>query len=227
LVLYVSLYFHAFVAKEQQRLIEEEKSRIEERMKGLQGSLEDRAKMAASLGEENLQLKEQLNETKRKLEHADADNAALREELMEFRASTDKEMNALKSQVEQLKKKLEEEAEARKKEKEEWEKRNQAELKGLGVMKKNLEQHVEDLRRWQHYLDFDQESEIDFSGDVRPQILSDIKGTEFDSQLEVLAKKLGKENDDLENLLKIKETEKKAKKENDKKKKQRQKEQTK
>jgi len=58
LVLYVSLYFHAFVAKEQQRLIEEEKSRIEERMKGLQGSLEDRAKMAASLGEENLQLKE-------------------------------------------------------------------------------------------------------------------------------------------------------------------------
>lgn len=117
--------------------------------------------------------------------------------------------------------KLQEEQEARKKEQEENQSRNKTSLGGLGVLKKNLEQHVEDLRRWQKYLDFDLEAEIDFSGEIRPQILTEIRNEEFDSQLDYLAKKLDKENSDLENLLKSKEAEKKAKKDHDKKKKHR------
>lgn len=49
LVLYVSLFFHAFVAKEQQKGLLEEKDRIAREKSALQGSLEERAHMAAQL----------------------------------------------------------------------------------------------------------------------------------------------------------------------------------
>jgi len=78
------------------------------------------------------------------------------------------------------------------------------------------------LYRWQKYLDLNSEAEVDFTGEIRPQILQDISKENFDSQLELLTKKLSKENQDLLNLLKIKEAEKKAKKEAEKKKKDRQ-----
>ena len=49
LVLYISLYFHAFVAKEQQKGILAEKDRIAREKDLLEGSLEERAKMASRL----------------------------------------------------------------------------------------------------------------------------------------------------------------------------------
>jgi len=87
-------------------------------------------------------------------------------------------------------------------------------------MKKNLEEHLEDLHRWQKYLDI--QGDVDFEGTIRPQILSDINESQFDEQLSFLSKKLGKENDELLKLLKEKEAEQKAKKAQEKKKKERQ-----
>lgn len=61
-------------------------------------------------------------------------------------------------------------------------------------MKQNLEAHVEDLNRWMKYLDLDTQAEVDFSGEIRPQIMLDITKENFDDQLTYLAKKLDKEN---------------------------------
>lgn len=57
MVLYVSLFFHAFLAKEAQREAQAEKDKIEQQVKGLQGSLEERAKMAAQLELDNQALR--------------------------------------------------------------------------------------------------------------------------------------------------------------------------
>jgi len=72
------------------------------------------------------------------------------------------------------------------------------------------------------YLDYDTQSELDFS-EVRQQVFAAITRDNFDEQLDRLSTKLGKENDEILSFLKQKEIELKAKKANEKKKKDRQK----
>jgi len=239
LVLYVSLYFHAFVAKEQQKGILEEKDRISREKNQLQGSLEDRAKLAAKLQEENKNLQEQLDSERSKresleeqlrLEKEERERLAREleeqlkksQELQENKLSLEGMVSGLEGQVAELTTKFESETQNRKKEQQDHEAKAKLEVSGLGVLKKNLTEHLEDLYRWQKYLDLDTESEVDFSGEVRPQILMDISKENFEKQLEVLSQKLAKENEELSSMLKVKETEKKARKEADKKKKDRQ-----
>lgn len=254
LILYVSLFFHAFVAKEQQSALEEDKARMEAKMLGLQGSLESRAQMAEKLDKENVDLKQQIEELKEQLQEEQRNYSQLKEkdsyleekvtvlnqlleQEKEEKEQLQKKTQDMSQEIENLKKQLaslqegelaelnaqltKERAE-RKKEQEEWNSRSQAELKGLGVLKKNLEEHVEDLHRWQTYLDIDINAEVDFTGELRPQIMADITDSNFDDQLSYLAKKLGDENETLLTLLKIKESEQKQKKESEKKKKERQ-----
>jgi len=278
LVLYISLYFHAFVALQQ-------KTQIEARMKGLQGSLEERAKLAVGLQEENDKLKAQLEElraqfkveqeAKSELQEKDTyleekvevlkqlleqeseekdeiekAKQTLTKELEEIRLKLESvqkdrdqtienlesekkrgtqlsenkvelqdQLTNLQAQLTELNTKLANESEKRQKDNEEYAKRSKAEVGGLQVLKKNLEQHVEDLLRWQKYLDLDNQSEIDFSGEIRPNIILDISKKDYDTQVEYLAKKLEKENNDLEGFLKQKEAEVKARKNLEKKKK--------
>jgi len=239
LVLYVSLYFHAFVAKEQQKGILEEKDRIAREKNQLQGSLEDRAKLAAQLQEENKKLQEELaleksrresleeqlrleKEEREKLARELEEQKKKSQELQESKLSLEGIVSGLEGQVADLSSKFENESQNRKKEQQDHDAKAKLEVSGLGVLKKNLTEHLEDLYRWRKYLDLDTESEVDFSGEVRPQILLDISKENFEKQLEVLSQKLAKENDELSTLLKIKEAEKKARKDADKKKKDRQ-----
>jgi len=232
LVLYISLYFHAFVAQQQQKGILEEKDKIAREKHLLQGSLEERAKMASQLQDENEKLKKELDQHRMDLEQQKSEIERLRAQLEEQKKKSDElEQNkmslstlvtGLEGQLADLTTKFESESQNRKKELDEHEAKAKLEVSGLGVLKKNLEEHLEDLYRWQKYLDLDTETEVDFSGEVRPQILMDINKQNFETQLEILSKKLAKENDELSGLLKVKEAEKKAKKEADKKKKERQ-----
>jgi len=264
LVLYISLYFHAFVAKQQQKLLEDQKSKIEETVRGLQGSLEERAKMAAELLEENTRLKEEMDTLKRELADVRDKNNYLDErvevfkqlleqenlekeenqkirtalqtelqsvkeeysktkqnlesenqkatQLTEFKISLEEQVNSLQEKVTQITSNFEIETKERRKESEQTQSRNQVELRGLGVLKRNLEEHLEDLKRWQKYLDLEKEANVDFAGEIRPQIISDIAKESFDEQLQYLSKKLEKENVELLQLLKQKEVEAKAKK---------------
>jgi len=239
LILYVSLFFHAFVAQEQQRGILEEKDRISREKHALQGSLEDRAKMAAQLQEDNRILMDELNAAKKALEEAQErlkkeqdDRAALAIELENYKKKAGElaennielegTVSGLKGEVADLTAKFDSEFQMRKNALEQHDARSKVEVSGLGVLKKNLGEHLEDLYRWQKYLDLEGQSELDFSGEIRPQILMDISKENFDTQLTDLTKRLGKENEDLLALLGVKEAEQKAKKEADKKKKERQ-----
>jgi len=204
LVLYVSLYFHAFVAKQQQLALQAEKDQVEQRMKGLQGSLEQRAKLAEDLQIDNTKLRSEMEDMKNQ-QKAELD-------------ARDAKIGELLSQVVDWTNKYEEEKAARLKDKEEYEQRSKVEIQGLDVLKKNLEEHIEDLFRWQKYLDLDSTTEVDFSGEIRPQIIRDISKQNWNSQLEYLSKKLEKENSDLLSMLRIKETEQKEKKDKEKKK---------
>jgi len=265
LVLYISLYFHAFVAQQQQKGMNEEKERMAQHLEGLKGSLEERAQMAEKLAAENKewqqkysQLQDELNAAnqeiktrtekeayleekigvmKNLLDTENEEKVELNKELAETKKSLEDEQaknkhlqdekNALQGkvanlegQVASLASQLEAEKAARKKLEDETAARSKVQVNGLGVLKKNLEEHLEDIHRWQKYLDV--QGDVDFEGTVRPQILTDISEAQYDEQLAHLSKKLSKENEDLIKLMKEKEAEQKAKKAQDKKKKERQ-----
>ena len=188
----------------------EEKEELEKAKKALEKDLEEQRIKVEGLNQANLEITTSLDSERKKTN-----------ELTETKLQLQEQTASLQQQIAELTSKLNSEAEKRKQEEEETNKRNRAESKGLEVLKLNLEQHVEDIRRWQKYLDLDTQSEIDFSGEIRPQILLDITKENFDEQVAYLAKKLEKENSELTNYLKAKETDAKAKKVNEKKKKDR------
>jgi len=236
MVLYVSLFFHAFLAQEAQRGALAEKNKIEQQVKGLQGSLEERAKMAAQLELDNQTLRERLAALEKELqdergarEFAESELEALRAELAAMKAKNEKlekkgtqleaQVFSLEGQVSEMSEKFSVAERTRKSEKDKDGEQNATTTKGLNVLKKNLEEHLEDLHRWQSFLDFDKVSDVDFSGEIRPQILADITKDSFDTQLSKLSERLEKENEELLALLKSKEIEKNmtAKKDADKK----------
>lgn len=251
LVLYLSLYFHAFVAQQQKKMLEEERRKVEERLRGVEGTLASRNLSAAQLEEENRKLHQELTDIKDKnnyleervevfkqlLEQENLEKEELQKQILklkeelekknqshdEFKVQMEEQVAALSGQVTTITTKLEEESSARKKENEETASRSKVELLGLGVLKRNLEEHVEDLFRWRKFLDLETESTVDFSGEIRPQIISDISKENFDEQLKYLSQKLEKENAELVDLLKQKESEVKAKKAQEDKKRERQK----
>jgi len=227
MVLYVSLFFHAFTAKDAQRSAQLEKDQIEARVKGLQGTLEERAKLAAQLEADNHSLRERiaalekdLDEERGAREFAETEIERLRaelaaqkeknEQLSKKSSQLEAQVFSLEGQVSEISEKFETLQRKGKSEKETSDSQAAVQSKGLNVMKKNLEEHLEDLHRWQTYLDFDKISDLDFSGEIRPQILADITKDNFDDQLAKLAEKLEKENGELLTLLKTKEAEKNA-----------------
>jgi len=236
MVLYISTYFHAFHAKEASREAQAEKDKIEQQVKGLQGSLEERAKMAAQLESDNQTLRERLAALEKELsdergarEFAESELERLRAELAaqkEKNPSLEKkgtqleaQVFSLEGQVSDISEKFQVAERSRKKEKEGDSNSAAVTTKGLNILKKNLEEHLEDLHRWQNFLDFDKVSDVDFNGEIRPQILQDITKEDFDVQLSKLSERLDKENEELLQLLKTKEVEKNinAKKEAEKK----------
>lgn len=144
---------------------------------------------------------EENNKLKSELEHKNEEGRKFKE----LNTELEQKVENLNSEIFKLNEKAT-------KEREDVAAKGGVQLKGLGVMKKNLEEHIEDLHRWQKYLDIDKNSIVDFSGEIRPQILSEITSKDYDEQLKVLASKLAKENSELEQMLKTKEEEKRIQK---------------
>jgi cortexillin 1/2 len=205
MVLYISLYFHAFTAREQQRGLLAEKDRIQQAMQGLQGTLEERAQLAERLDAENRQLKAELAEQR---EEMDRVQKASEDTANDLRARLKAAEAALAASEDQLARERDQQA--------------RIQMAGLGVLQQHLQTHVEDLRRWQKVLDLDQITEIDFSGEIRPQIAAEIAGAPFEKQLQALTERLEKENALLGDFLKQKEAEKKRAKQKEMDKKNRQ-----
>lgn len=291
-VLYISLFFHAFMAKEQQKGILVEKERIAEKMRGLEDSLEERARSAASLKEANenmtvelntlrnqlqssedskaelhekvihleekvdvlKQLLEQEHEEKTEIEQLnlkqeqelaelrshiqtlknreqdkDRELARLREELNRERSTTkdlsdgkaklEEQYLTLQTEMSEMSNKFEQESLQHKQEKESFKSVNQTQVRGLSVLQKNLEEHIEDLHRWEKFLDL---GEMPDFFETKTELLDEINTENYDEQLRILADRLESENEDLLLKLKSMEAEAKAKQQQDKKKKERQ-----
>merc|ERR1712137_979571 len=71
---------------------------------------------------------------------------------------------------------------------------------GLDTLKKNLEEHLEDLYRWRDLHEIEGESEFDLSS-----VISDCSGKTFEEQLEYLDGRLQEENKSLSRITKLKD----------------------
>lgn len=267
MLLYLSLFYHAFQAKESSAESEAERRAQLEREQALSASLESRAKLADELQAENAELRSKLEQMtvafeKLKAENADMqdnndvllekvnmlqkmldEEAAAKEAAQRALEQANAEIEKLKRRVDQLEKELAAsrggntellefkgelegqigtlegqvgnltgELAALRSERDAADKannaRNQTELRALAVLKKNILQHIEDLHRWQKYINV--EGDVDFAGEVRPAIMTEITQKDFDGQLSDLSSKLASENGELEGVLRAKEAEKAA-----------------
>jgi len=83
--------------------------------------------------------------------------------------------------------------------------------KGLGVLRRNLDQHIEDLHTWQKYLDSKDKTFLHFDSEVRPGLEGELDGVkDFVGELNILSGKLEAENEAMLKLLKAKLAEAKA-----------------
>lgn len=235
LVLYISLYFHAFVAKQQADALKREKEEADAERVRLEGNLAERERSALELKHANQLTRQRVEELTAELAAEKEARARLEQELAAEREALAREREALANArkalddlqvkhdkldnvVASLTTALNDEVEGRKKDAADFRAREKVELSGLGILKKNLEEHIEDLHRWERFLDVDSIGEVDFAGEIRPQIIKEIAQKDFDEQLLFISNKLDKENQELQKLLKVKEAEYNVKKEKEKKK---------
>ncbi|GAM28462.1 hypothetical protein SAMD00019534_116380 [Acytostelium subglobosum LB1] len=213
LVLYTSLFFHAYRAKEEKERIEQSKTDLNSKLAGLQSSLE-----SEKLSRE--QLIKQKDELKSLLASLEGEAAEREKHLRELEAKLDDILRnldfertsrlELESRLKGLEKdkalldqklaealaekaRLEAEAEANRI-------RNAAEAQALGLLRKHLDQHVQDLLKWQKLtLESSSQSSLD------DHIVNEVAGLPFGDQVKHLATKLEDENKAIQKLLISKE----------------------
>ncbi|EFA76383.1 actin bundling protein [Heterostelium album PN500] len=212
LVLYTSLFFHAYRAKEEKERLEASKSDLASKLAGLQNSLEseklsreqlikqkDELKsLLASLEGEAAEREKFLRELEAKLEEILKNLELERLARMELESrlskmEKDKAILELKlAEAQDEKARLEAQIEADRI-------RSAAEAQSLGLLRKHLDQHVQDLIKWQKLSIENSSSTFD------DQIIEEVSGLPFGEQVKHLATKLEDENKAIQKLLLSKE----------------------
>jgi cortexillin 1/2 len=188
-VLYVSLFFHAFVSAQEKNKIEGEKRAMTEKVVDLETLLQQTQ-------EENETLNKRLGDK-------DADIRGLKSSLEEKEKSIEK----LQHEKEEAEQEVSEMRNRFKKLKEELDARAALEKSSLDVLRKNLVEHLNDMNQWKDFLEQDREYE---SERVQQRSEKEIADRSFEDQLEYLSDALGSENRKLEVLLRQREIEEKA-----------------
>lgn len=184
-VLYVSLFFHAFVSAEEKNKIEKEKRAVTDKMTDLESEVDLLTKKVASKEEELTTLRGQYEEQEKAMKQLQREKELLTTEVED-----------LKDQYKRLKQAVED--------------RQRLELTGLDALRKNLLEHLRDMNVWKDYLEQDRDYE---SEKVQIRAEAEIADRPFVDQLDYLKDALGDENKRLDELLaqrRIEEAEKKA-----------------
>lgn len=184
-VLYVSLYFHAFVSAEEKNKIEKEKRAVTEKMTDLESELDLLTKKVASKEEELTQLRAKYEEQEKAYRQLEKEKELLAKEVAD-----------LKDQYRRLKEAVDA--------------RQRLELQGLDALRRNLLEHLRDMNIWKDYLEQDRQYE---SEKIQIRAEGEIADRPFEDQLEFLTDALGAENKRLDELLsqrRLEESEKKA-----------------
>eukprot|EP01132_Coremiostelium_polycephalum_P003267 gene3267-4090_t len=215
LVLYTSLFFHAYRAKEEKARLESSKNEIANRLAGLQNSLENEKvsreqlikqkdelkSLLASLEGEAAEREKRLRELEAKLEETLKNlefERLARMDLEKRLANTERERELLEKRLAEAteeKQRLEQLIEANRQ-------RGAAEAQGLGLLRNHLDQHVHDLLSWQK-LSFENPSSS--STNIDAQLIQEVSGLPFNEQVKQLASKLEEENKAIQKLLHQKE----------------------
>lgn len=143
-----------------------------------------------------------------------ADDAQQIEDLKKKHALFEEEIESLKNDIDNFKVQLDNE----RKDKEdqirvltERTEQDTVHRKGLAVLRRNLDQHIEDLHVWQKYLENKDKTFLDFDREVRPGLEGELDVVkDFVGELNVLSGKLDLENEAMLKILKAKLAEAKA-----------------
>lgn len=185
-VLYVSLYFHAFVSAQEKNKIEGEKKAITEKVTDLETQLIEANEQVEILNKKLSNKEEEIADWKNKYSEKEKEAQTLA-----------KEKEALETENADLRDKY-------KKLKELMDERQALELRGLDELRKNLLEHLRDMGTWKGYLE--QNREYD-SETIQNRTEKDIADRSFEDQLDHLSEALATENKKLEGLLKAREIE--------------------
>merc|ERR1712000_713066 len=232
LVLYVSLYFHAYLesskremssklesVEERLKREQEEKERLEQERLELQKQQEELAALLSTkaqnydeLAAQNEALRKALDELNAKFDQQTSEIRQLKAELTAIhgeKASLRDKDDAIDKKVKQLTKLLEQEAgddfdEQGDDDDDDDGDAATAKAGAADELTKRLDLHVTDLHRWQKYLKYDEEAFVQFE-DNRDGLLASLgPNSTFAEQVDLLAEKLEAENTTLTKLLKQK-----------------------
>jgi len=208
----------------EQLLRADEKGYLEEKIQALQQLLdsesgqskesEERARRLRKELEDAFRAREELEELRKKLEAEGSD-------LLQLLRDAEDAKKRLRAELEELRKKVEQQLERAKRKARaalELERENNA-LKraalvqgkarfGLDVLKKNLEEHLEDMYKWRelHQLDQDAAQAPDVF-DLQ-KVVDELQKKNFEEQLDVLNSKLQAENRNLQRIIRMKDIQK-------------------
>jgi len=176
----------------------------------------DKQKLEETLAETTLKFETFVKETDYKnkdTERKGAEDANHIQELRKKNTVFEEEIESLRNEVDNFKIQLENE----KRDKDDHHRiiierteQDNVHRKGLQVLRRNLDQHIEDLHTWQKYLGSADRHFLDFDREVRPGLDDEIHGKDFVEQLNVLSGKLDGENEIMLRILKTKAAELKA-----------------
>jgi len=176
----------------------------------------EKVKLEEVLTEVNLKFENFVKETGDKhkdTEKKGADDASHIQELKKKNTIFEEEIESLRNEVDNFKIQLENE----KRDKDDHHRiiverteQDNVHRKGLQVLRRNLDQHIEDLHIWQKYLGSADRHFLDFDREVRPHLDDEINGKDFVDQLNILSGKLDGENEIMLRILKTKAAELKA-----------------
>lgn len=202
MVLYTSLFFQAFVAKESAMSADEKRRRAEAEMKALEEQSNAAGLTLKELQEENEKLRARIIDQEGTLAERDTEVKDLRAKLSaltdDFEQVKEHELE-LEGTVGELEGQVEELGEFKK----EADSRNKTELRGLGVMRENLMQHLDQLHQWEGLLmPGGTTADVLQSGEIKAEVLAQVASMGYDDQLEALAARLSKENEELGDKLK-------------------------
>ncbi|GAM23904.1 hypothetical protein SAMD00019534_070800, partial [Acytostelium subglobosum LB1] len=213
LVLYTSLFFHAYRAKEDKERLEQNKSDLAGKLAGLQNSLANEKlsreqlikqknelkDMLASLEAEAAKREKFLRELEDKLDDLLRNLDFERQSRFDLEArlsKTEKEKALLELKLAEAladRKRMEAELEANRK-------RAAAEAQALGQLRQQLDRHVQDLLKWQKV-----SLESSSTTSLDSHIIDEVVGLPFGDQVKHLATKLEDENKAIQKLLVTKE----------------------
>ncbi|KYR00608.1 cortexillin II [Tieghemostelium lacteum] len=218
IILYSSLFFHAYRAKEEREALEASQNSLANKLASMEKSLEGEKLSQEELLKNKQQLESALNKIKNENEqrnHRISDlqskiDDALRGLDDEKLAKLDLESRLAKTEKDKaiLELKLAEildEKEKLEKKLEEDKKRAEAESMGLGLLRQHLGYQISDIRKWQSFLETPENVPYTTAA---INLDSELGSLSFEEQAKKLSSKLELENSQIEKYLLQKESEK-------------------